>query len=306
MKPPQPLVSVITATYNRSNVLALTIQTVLWQSWKNWELVVVGDACTDDTEAVVHSFQDPRITFFNLPQNVGEQSGPNNEGFNRSVGKYVAYLNHDDLWWPDHLEKALSEIQTTGADMVFSLVDRIYKDGRKDLNGLFPSRNYKPGPLVPASSWLVKRSLIEEIGPWRYYKEISSIPSQDWLFRAWKARKKLRLVPHLTVVAIGTRGRPGCYANRKEDDQQYFFNRLRTETDFRERELTDLLFYQNEYLSSPSVKYLSSSVPVSRLVRALHMKLKRRLVRTLRVGRYKGAQVDELRTIRGLPPIKPI
>jgi len=58
-----PLVSVITATYNRSNVLALAIESVRWQNLCDWELLVIGDAWTDDTEQVVASFADPRIHY---------------------------------------------------------------------------------------------------------------------------------------------------------------------------------------------------------------------------------------------------
>jgi len=92
-----PLVSVIIATYNRSNVLAIAIKTVLAQTYPQWELLVIGDACTDDTAAVVAGFGDVRIRFHNLAQNVGEQSGPNNEGMQQAKGKYFAFLNHDDL-----------------------------------------------------------------------------------------------------------------------------------------------------------------------------------------------------------------
>jgi glycosyltransferase involved in cell wall biosynthesis len=76
----RPRVSVITATYNRSRVLRHTIASVIAQDFADWELLVVGDAGTDDTADVVASFRDPRIRFFSLPQNVGEQSGPNNAG----------------------------------------------------------------------------------------------------------------------------------------------------------------------------------------------------------------------------------
>src|SRR5689334_3630760 len=89
----QPSVSIIIATYNRANVLRYAIESVRWQTCTDWELWVVGDACTDDTEQVVRSFEDPRIHFLNLPKNVGDQSGPNNEGVRRSRGKFLAYLN---------------------------------------------------------------------------------------------------------------------------------------------------------------------------------------------------------------------
>lgn len=82
-----PLVSVIVATYERSNVLRLTIECVLRSSFADWELLVIGDACTDDSSEVVASFCDPRISFTNLARNVGEQSGPNNAGCAMARGR---------------------------------------------------------------------------------------------------------------------------------------------------------------------------------------------------------------------------
>jgi glycosyltransferase involved in cell wall biosynthesis len=84
------LVSIITATYNRGNVLRYAIESVRRQTLADWEMWVVGDACTDGTGDVVRGFGDPRIHFLNLAQNVGDQSGPNNEGFQRSAGRFIA------------------------------------------------------------------------------------------------------------------------------------------------------------------------------------------------------------------------
>src|SRR4051812_42918921 len=73
-----PAVSIVVATYNRSNVLELAIASVVAQTFTDWELLVVGDACTDDSEQVVESFADPRIVWTNLAVNHGDQSGPSN------------------------------------------------------------------------------------------------------------------------------------------------------------------------------------------------------------------------------------
>src|SRR5258707_8831106 len=72
--PGQPLVSVIIATYNWSTVLRMAIHSVLWQTGQNFELLVIGDGCTDDSEDVVRSFGDARIHWHNLPVNSGNQS----------------------------------------------------------------------------------------------------------------------------------------------------------------------------------------------------------------------------------------
>ena len=75
-----PLVSIITATYNRSNVLAYTLRSALRSTVADWEHLVIGDACTDDTALVVAGLGDARVRFHNLAENFGEQSGPNNAG----------------------------------------------------------------------------------------------------------------------------------------------------------------------------------------------------------------------------------
>src|ERR1700741_1065499 len=81
-----PRVSVIIATYNRSSVLRYAIASVLEQSMGDFELLVVGDCCTDDSEEVVADIKDPRIRWINLPANSGHQSGPNSRGLQEARG----------------------------------------------------------------------------------------------------------------------------------------------------------------------------------------------------------------------------
>ena len=121
--------SIIVATYNRANVLRYAIESARRQTLTNWEMRVVGDCCTDDTDAVVGAFDDPRIHFVNLEKNCGDQSGPNNVGFQRSRGRFIAYLNHDDLWFPDHLSAAVNALEETGADLVWPMVVKLRTDG---------------------------------------------------------------------------------------------------------------------------------------------------------------------------------
>ena len=121
-----PLVTVVIATYNRAETLKYAKESVLWQRYKNFELWVIGDCCTDHTEKVVQSFNDARVNFYNLPQNSGYQSKPNNEGIKRSKGQFIAYLNHDDIWLPNHLQDTVAHLQATNADIVFSIIQWVY------------------------------------------------------------------------------------------------------------------------------------------------------------------------------------
>ncbi len=306
---PAPLVSVVIATYNRANVLAYAIRSVLGQTLADWELLVIGDACTDDTAEVVAAFNDPRIHFHNLAHNVGEQSGPNNEGVRRARGRYVAFLNHDDLWWPDHLERAVAGMDETGADLVFTLLDVIKPGGGKwkphRLPTAAPHLRYDPRLHLPASCWVFKRELAAQVGPWRFYRDCHLIPSQDWLFRAWKAGHDLRCVPRLTVAAIPSGKRQGVYAKREFEENRRIYERILYEPDFREQELTDIaLGYRMHWLEFQAAEDLVARACGNLfdklcLKAGWHPKAVRNFLRYLR----KGAYVDRLRRQRGLPAL---
>jgi len=243
MEPSAPLVSIITATYNRSNVLCYTIAGVMRSKFTDWEMIVVGDACTDDTEERVASFNDARIRFFNLETNFGDQGGPNNEGFRHAGGRYIAYLSHDDLWSPDHLHTALKGLEESGADLVFTLGIAVSAGGLNQLIGAVPDNCYEPMITVPASLWVAKRELLEEIGPWKHPRECYVSPSQDLLLRAWRAGKKIRLLPRPTVIAIHSGARSGAYARRDFEENRSYFERMQNEADFWEKELLNVALH---------------------------------------------------------------
>jgi glycosyltransferase involved in cell wall biosynthesis len=85
---PPPAVSIVLATYNRPAVLAFAIRSVLAQDVAGWELIVVGDRCSEATGVLVGSFAGRRIRYVNLALNTGEQSGPNNVGIARARGRH--------------------------------------------------------------------------------------------------------------------------------------------------------------------------------------------------------------------------
>jgi glycosyltransferase involved in cell wall biosynthesis len=228
-----PLVSVVTATFNRSRALRCAIECVRGQTLGDWEHWVIGDACTDDTADVVASLGDSRVKFHNLPQNCGEQSGPNSEGLRRASGRYIAMLNHDDLWLPDHLELAVRALEKSGADLVFPLAMQVEASGEWVLHNWAPKLAYSPELFIPASSWVFRRELVDRLGPWRSVQTIRNIPSQDWLFRAWRAGASLKLLPLVTVVFLPSRGRKNCYVGNPAEEQEAWLQRIRSTPDLR-------------------------------------------------------------------------
>lgn len=237
-----PLVSVITATYNRSRVLAHAVESVRRSTLREWELLVVGDHCTDDTAAVIASFEDPRIAFVNLPRNIGEQSGPNNEGVRLAKGRYIAFLNHDDLFFPEHLPSTVAFLEETGADLVWVPLlvalpvaepDLAAGRWRFRLSGVPPEGEFDPRVFIFASGWVLRRELTERVGPWRGAREAFVSSSQDWLFRAWRAGARIRFCPTPTVLAVPSGARRGSYAMTASPEHDYFVKQMRTDPGFR-------------------------------------------------------------------------
>jgi glycosyltransferase involved in cell wall biosynthesis len=193
----EPAVTVIIPTYNSSGTLRLTLQTVLWQDLADFEVWVVGDGCTDDSENVIASFADDRLHWVNLPSNSGGPSLPRNEGLRHAKGRYIAYLGHDDLWFPWHLSELVDCIETSNADFVYSLGAALGPDG---LIGSFaiPRRPKSPNENISPSNWLHRKCLTDAIGSWPPDAKLSD--DLEFLQRVLAAKVKLAFRRQLSVL----------------------------------------------------------------------------------------------------------
>lgn len=226
-----PTFSIVLATYNRAQVLSYAIRSVLAQTVDDWELLVVGDACTDDTESVVAGFGDPRIRFENLARNSGGQAAPNNRGLEEARGEIVAYLNHDDLFLPEHLERLRASLRETGADLAWSPVFRIVRLTEEigparpladeiGLDGVVDENGFDPSVFVVASSVVATRRACAEIGPWLPERDLRTTPSQEWLFRGWRRGLRYTFHPEPTVIGIHGGARPRSYVRRDSPEHE--------------------------------------------------------------------------------------
>jgi hypothetical protein len=168
-----PRVTVIIATYNWSTVLPYAIGSVLNQTMRDYELLVIGDGCTDDSEQVVAAIKDPRVRWINLPANTGHQAGPNNRGIEEAKGEFVAYLGHDDLWLRHHLQCMTDKLDETGAGVAHSLLARILP-GRDIGMPVMPIPEHGMGG--PPSCTMYRRSVTDKIGGWKNYRELNVAP----------------------------------------------------------------------------------------------------------------------------------
>ncbi len=235
-----PLVSVVIATYNWSSVLRYSVASALAQTYPQLEVVVVGDACTDDSEQVVASFGDPRVRWLNLPENSGSQSVPNNAGIEAARGEYIAYLGHDDLWLPSHLSLVLTAILRNRADMGYAVAEQLGPrgSGHRELRA---AGEVDPR-YVPPSALVHRKGLVDEVGPWRDYRTISAPPDMEFIGRACDHGARLAASGALTVLKFPSTFRRNSYVDKPSEDQERYSRRMQTERGFVARELAALAF----------------------------------------------------------------
>jgi len=112
-----PTVSVIIPTYNRAHLIGGTIQSILNQTYRDFELIIVDDASTDNTEEVVKGFNDERLRYIRMKENSGAAGAPINRGIKAARGEYIAFLGDDDEWLPQKLEKQIEKFKSVSSDV---------------------------------------------------------------------------------------------------------------------------------------------------------------------------------------------
>lgn len=118
------LVSIIMPSWNTGRFIAETIQSVIDQTYTNWELLIVDDCSTDNTDDVVASFDDERIRFFHNEKNLGATL-TRNKAMREARGEWIAFLDSDDLWMPEKLEHQIKFMLDNGYDFSYTNYERI-------------------------------------------------------------------------------------------------------------------------------------------------------------------------------------
>ena len=236
----RPAISVLIATYNRSRALVYAIESVLRQTFTDWELIVVGDACTDDTGEIVARYADadPRVRFVNLDRHWGEQSAPNNIGRSLARAPLIAYLSHDDFWLPHHLKACSEALAATGADLVLGTAANIsFAGGRLAfdslnvlLQGMGEGNRWSPSDLdasvVAASCWLIRGDALDRVGGWRMSHEDRAVPSQALLFRLWRRGFRIYTLNDLTLIILTAGHRAKSYLERETPEHDWIARHL--------------------------------------------------------------------------------
>jgi len=169
-----PPISVVITTYNRENLVVRALKSVLIQTFKDFEVLVVDDGSTDNTRQVIQEIQkeDKRVVYV-YQENKGWPSALNT-GLSNAQGRYIAFLDSDDEWLPEKLEKqvkVLEELKNVG--LVSCCAFRIFPDGTKKLYktpylGIFKKTKWKlfweKWGIITLSTVMIRKEVVERIG----------------------------------------------------------------------------------------------------------------------------------------------
>jgi glycosyltransferase involved in cell wall biosynthesis len=282
----KPQVTVLLPTYNWSSVLRHAVASVLRQSFTDFELLVIGDGCTDDSAQVVAEAGDARVRWIGLPENSGHQSGPNNVGLREARGEIIAYHGHDDLWLPHHLAVMVEALRTSTADLAHSLCFLV---PREDESGWILVPQPELGTYAPPLCVVHRKSLTERIGGWRSYRELGTTPPDVELWRRGAVSgAKLTFVPRLTGIKFPASVRRDVYRTRPHREQEAWAARIASDRDLEVHLLANAVMARGSLMESWSYR---------ELLRGFLRQSARRMRTQLR---FRSESIDAIRRYKGL------
>jgi glycosyltransferase involved in cell wall biosynthesis len=165
----EPLVSVVVPTYNHSHFLKKAIQSVIEQTYGNWEMLVVDNYSEDDTDEVVNKFDDSRIRLLKIHNN-GVIAASRNKGIQEAKGEWIAFLDSDDSWYPKKLETVMNVVKQQDIYDVLS-TDELMVDTKSNSNTVLQYGPYKDnfykvllleGNCVSPSATLIRHRFLQK------------------------------------------------------------------------------------------------------------------------------------------------
>ena len=218
-----PLFTVVMATFGRGRHIRPSIESVLRRTFDDFELLVVGDGCTAGAEAVVASVGSPKVRWLEMRDNSGSQAAPNNFGIERSRGRWIAYLGHDDIWSALHLQTLADAIGSPEApDFVVGgcLFHGPPGVGIVFVNGIFDDPAARFTHFFPPSSVAHRSDAVARIGPWRDPRTIHAPDDSDFLLRAAHAGCRFASTRRVTVHKFAAGHRYLSYLRPDSDEQR--------------------------------------------------------------------------------------
>lgn len=250
--------SIITITYNRAHLIGETIQSVVDQTYTDFEYIIIDDGSTDDTEKVVKKFKDERIHYYRN-EKIGNLNTLRNKGIKKSNGEIIALLDSDDIWANNKLEvleilfKSNEEIKFVTHDIsYFNSIDQPMEPYYSFKHDFFEKSTSKVllFEILPFPNFAFKREVITTVG---LLNESLYEGLQDYLFRV-SCRYKLYFLPKsLTFMRIHNSN-----IHKSSGSYRYFIDYYRSVFSLLlKKQITFGLFIKGSFLNSKNfIKYL--------------------------------------------------
>jgi len=214
-----PQVSVILPTRNRAPMLERAVHSVLAQTVADLELIVVDDGSSDDTEAVLSTIDDPRVSYVKLEQHRGAAVA-RNTGLRRSEGEFVAFQDSDDEWLPQKLELQLALLKRAGPEL--GAVGGRYAVEAGSMSGQISAPRLEngagyeeellEGPCCITPVWLIRRPLVFALG--LFDERMPCLEDWDLMLRLSKLTR-MQAVPENVLIKRGDGASLGADISRR-------------------------------------------------------------------------------------------
>lgn len=193
-----PFFSIVIPTYNHAEFIGRCIESLLRQTYQNWEAIIVNNFSEDNTIEVVEKFNDPRIRLINNA-NGGVIAVSRNKGLSLAKGNWICFLDSDDWWYPNKLEASLKYLDKY--DLVYHNLDKNYSANKsngkvygRQLYGDITKDLLVNGNGIPNSSVIVRKKIIDEIGFISEDKNLIAVEDWDYWIRAAFVTNKFKFI----------------------------------------------------------------------------------------------------------------
>ena len=197
------LVSVVIPSYNHARYLGRALQSVLDQTYTNWEAIVVDNHSTDNTDEVMANFTDPRIIYLKIHNN-GVIAASRNVGIQVAKAEWIAFLDSDDWWTDDKLQVCFDCINHK-VDFIYHDLEIVSDQPQRFRRKIIKSQQVKPpvlmdllltGNVIGNSSVVVRKNLLEKIGCFNESREMIATEDYNAWLRIAQLSNQFLWIPH--------------------------------------------------------------------------------------------------------------
>lgn len=225
----KPLVSIIMPAYNAERTILESIESVLRQTYRNWELIVVNDGSKDSTSAVVLAISDERVRLIEQ-ENAGVANARNN-GINNSTGEYIAFLDSDDLWVEEKLERQIGTIEGGKHKMCFAKTWCFSENSNQTSDCFvnvsldFDDRNkILIYDFIPILTVLLAKDVLDEVG--HFDETLRGVEDWDLWIRVLQKYEAIYLDEFLTKYRISSTGLSGNFEKHFIEEEKVWMKHI--------------------------------------------------------------------------------